>query len=167
MNKQHRYYLRHPERVKERVKRYWKAHPEKVKEWKARHYQKHRKEILARVKSKYQENRQKILKRAEEYRKKNREKLLTKSRERLLKKYGLTPQEYENLLIVQEYKCAICEILFSEKIILERLPSIDHCHDSGKVRGLLCMNCNAKLGILENKLFVQKAERYLKESLSK
>lgn len=58
----------------------------------------------------------------------------------MIKKYGLTIEEYEEKYKQQDGKCAICEIQ-----PLERL-NIDHCHETGKVRDLLCRNCNHALG---------------------
>lgn len=57
---------------------------------------------------------------------------------RLKKKYGITPEEVEQTKAVQDYKCAICKI--EDKLV------IDHCHNSGIFRGLLCGQCNKLLG---------------------
>lgn len=54
-------------------------------------------------------------------------------------RYGLDSSDYESLIEDQGGKCAICH----EK--LER-PAIDHCHDSGRVRGILCYSCNSGMG---------------------
>ncbi len=75
--------------------------------------------------------------------------------------YNITIEEYENLLISQNNKCAICEIEFSELLT----PYVDHCHVSSKVRGLLCNNCNFGIGqFKDNPEFCRKAAIYL-ESL--
>jgi len=60
----------------------------------------------------------------------------------LLKRYGMTPLEYELRLARQNGACAICK-----KTPKRRWLCIDHCHETGKVRGLLCTPCNAALGI--------------------
>jgi len=52
--------------------------------------------------------------------------------------YNLSLEDYENLLLKQDNKCQICE---KEKKLV-----VDHCHNSGKVRGLLCYGCNTSLG---------------------
>ena len=59
----------------------------------------------------------------------------------LLKRYGMTPLEYELRLARQNGACAICK-----KTPKQRWLCIDHCHETGKVRGLLCTPCNAALG---------------------
>lgn len=54
-------------------------------------------------------------------------------------KYGLTPEDFEMMLREQSEQCLICQ----QKMAV---PNIDHCHQTGKVRGLLCSNCNTGLG---------------------
>lgn len=66
-----------------------------------------------------------------------------KKRESLLKQYGLTPQDFESMMDRQSNSCAICG--FSE-LIPKIFPAVDHCHQTGRVRGLLCINCNQGLG---------------------
>ena len=67
----------------------------------------------------------------------------------LKKKYNLSLDQYEQLLISQQYKCAICRnsenhINFATKKIISL--TVDHCHKTGTIRGLLCRNCNLMLG---------------------
>lgn len=58
--------------------------------------------------------------------------------------YGLTPERYEELLEEQSYACAICrDDTWPGK---GNAPHVDHCHDTGAVRGLLCGRCNVGLG---------------------
>lgn len=64
-------------------------------------------------------------------------------------KYGVTICVYDKMLESQNNACAIC--LKPEKLIDSRTGniralSIDHCHKTGKVRGLLCSSCNHLLG---------------------
>lgn len=63
------------------------------------------------------------------------------------KKFGITQEEYEDLLIEQDYACAICRQ--PETAVRQgRLKqlAVDHDHDTGKIRGLLCQRCNVGLG---------------------
>lgn len=62
----------------------------------------------------------------------------------LLKAYGITLEDYKEMLINQRGSCAICGIS-EEEAPMQRLH-VDHCHSSGEIRGLLCHNCNALLG---------------------
>ena len=68
----------------------------------------------------------------------------------LKKTYGLTIEEYENMFIEQEGRCAICgsEDSFSSSPHFH----VDHCHTTGNVRGLLCGPCNQGLGQFKDNL---------------
>ncbi len=61
----------------------------------------------------------------------------------LNKKFGITLEHYDGMRKDQNYKCYICQRSEDE---LDRCLAVDHCHTSGKVRGLLCGNCNRYLG---------------------
>jgi|GEM_PF-2876356 len=63
---------------------------------------------------------------------------------RLKSSYGLTPEDYEELLASQGNACAICQT--KEPGGKRKVFSVDHCHESGKIRGLLCAGCNLGLG---------------------
>ena len=79
-------------------------------------------------------------------------------------KYGLTIQEYENLLVVQNNKCKICSFEFNEEDS-RTIPRVDHCHKTGKIRGLLCNNCNLGIGnFMDNPDHLIKASHYLIQS---
>jgi hypothetical protein len=66
-------------------------------------------------------------------------------RTRLKKEYGITPEYVEELLDKQEGHCALCPATVSGHNMTDNLL-IDHCHTTGKVRGLLCADCNLLLG---------------------
>lgn len=55
-------------------------------------------------------------------------------------RHGITKEKFEKLLEDQNHKCLICNTLVDEK------SHIDHCHKSGKIRGILCGRCNKGLG---------------------
>jgi hypothetical protein len=59
-------------------------------------------------------------------------------------KYGMTEHEILQMSEAQDNKCAIC-LRPAHKERYGKL-SVDHCHDTGKVRGMLCMYCNTALG---------------------
>ena len=79
--------------------------------------------------------------------------------------YGLTPDEADTLWNRQGRKCGICcdEIGSPTACAAEsKATHIDHCHDSGEVRGLLCSKCNQGLGLLgDNVAGLEAAIRYL------
>ena len=78
----------------------------------------------------------------------------------LEKKYGLSLEEYDNLLERQEGKCAICGTTENRGPGFRLV--VDHNHDTGKVRGLLCNGCNTGIGNLyDNPKVVLKAYEYL------
>lgn len=61
---------------------------------------------------------------------------------RLRNKYGVTAEQHAELLDVQRGRCAICRRERQQHFAL----AIDHCHDTGTIRGLLCSSCNNGLG---------------------
>ena len=72
----------------------------------------------------------------------------------LLQNYGITTPERDGILDEQGSRCLICEteISFngsSNQTGMANNAAVDHCHDSGKVRGILCMQCNLDLGKYE------------------
>jgi hypothetical protein len=72
----------------------------------------------------------------------------------LARKYGLTPEDVEEMLAAQGGLCAICEE--AEAV------HVDHCHDTGRIRGLLCFRCNAALGQFDDvPSRLRKAAEYL------
>lgn len=76
------------------------------------------------------------------------------------KKYGLTVEEFRELEIEQNYKCACCGI--SKEQTQQTELYVDHDHLTGEIRGLLCLQCNTGIGILGDNLEgVQKAYDYL------
>lgn len=75
--------------------------------------------------------------------------------------YGLTKAELD-LLLVQHDQCAICRTRDWGK----KGPQVDHCHRTGKVRGILCINCNNGLGRFSDDTGrLRAAVRYLRQSL--
>ena len=82
-----------------------------------------------------------------------------------LKKYNITPEDYQLLLYKQDGKCAICKSDKSHRSNISYNLFVDHCHTTGKVRGLLCHHCNAGIGYLNDDVErLQSAIRYLNEN---
>jgi hypothetical protein len=81
----------------------------------------------------------------------------------LRKTFGISLEEYNQLLQKQENSCAICK---TPQTQLKRALAVDHCHTAGKVRGLLCNLCNSMvLNVAENyNHLLPLAFDYLKQS---
>lgn len=78
---------------------------------------------------------------------------LENNKRRKLNKYGIKPSEYADLFWKQNGVCAICK---EKETVINTLTnktvalSVDHCHDTGKIRGLLCQRCNIGIGNLKH-----------------
>ena len=59
--------------------------------------------------------------------------------------------DYEIILFDQDYKCYSCSVEHSS---LKKGLFVDHCHTTGKVRGLLCNSCNSALGYAKDNITV-------------
>lgn len=78
-------------------------------------------------------------------------------------KFGMTQAQYDAMLEQQSGGCAICgnRTKMMHRGRAQRLP-IDHCHRTGKVRGILCSNCNNGLGrFKDDTVLLEKAAQYL------
>lgn len=76
-------------------------------------------------------------------------------------KYGISLEEYNLILKAQDYKCAICP----NKHTLKSKLDVDHSHDTGKVRGLLCRRCNLAIGqFKDSMLLLESAIKYLENN---
>lgn len=64
-------------------------------------------------------------------------------------KFGITEEQYDKMLADQGGCCAICKSSNSGNKRSSRL-SIDHCHSTGKIRGLLCSSCNKAIGLMKD-----------------
>lgn len=75
-----------------------------------------------------------------------------------LKKYGLTACQYTLMRIEQSDLCAIC----GQRDDAPRSLAVDHCHETGRIRGLLCSPCNLALGSMrDDPARLMAAARYL------
>ncbi len=114
------------------------------------------------------ENPEKIKNSRDQWREKNPDKRMEYSKKyvesgkhmtsRLKCHYGITNEEYAELLEKTNSKCYICKKLLSK-------PCVDHDHTNGQVRGILCSNCNLAIGLLyDNIEILQSAIDYLKDN---
>lgn len=99
----------------------------------------------------------------EYYHKKNKEKKIEQvTRWRRSKLYGLSKEDYDRVLQNQKFCCKICGTHQEET---HKGLHVDHCHEEGNVRGLLCYKCNTGLGQFnDNPDLLEKAKEYLIDS---
>ncbi len=73
-------------------------------------------------------------------------------------RYKITTAEYALLIMNADGKCEICLVQFSTEVP----PHVDHCHDTGRVRGVLCQQCNLAIGYVKDDVsLLLKAADYL------
>lgn len=76
--------------------------------------------------------------------------------------YGLSIDEYNGMIKNQDGKCKICGVRAED---VSRGLSVDHCHETGKIRGILCHKCNSGLGFFnDDEELVERGLNYLKEN---
>ena len=135
-----------PEARKQKLKKLneWRVNnPEKRKEQKRRHYLKNKDKIDQQAKDWYHNNKERYYGNT------------------IKRKYGLTLNEYNALRLEQDYKCAICG---DHEEVVGKKMYVDHNHDTGKIRKLLCTKCNVGIGMLKDSAEVLlKAAQYLQE----
>jgi len=131
--------MRDSETNKKYMKDYYKKNPEKFKktpEQQAEHNRKRRERY-----AKDKQYREKLKQQAKEYWAKFPEK---RKSGRIRSNYDMSMEDFKELMSLQNGMCAICG--YSDTSDKNKFPLVDHCHQTGKVRGLLCMNCNQALG---------------------
>lgn len=114
----------------------------------------------------YQKNKEKAKEKNKEYREKHKDEVKIKQKEwyskniekqklySVKRRYGVNPEQYNNMFNKQNGICAIC---FEKKELV-----VDHCHETGRVRGLLCKSCNFGIGNLKDSvLLLESAKQYL------
>ena len=96
----------------------------------------------------------------------SKSKTAVQRRKYTLKKFGMTLQCYDKMLRDQNYSCAICGT--KENIVHKKTArsfAVDHNHETGEVRGLLCNTCNRGLGLFKDNITVlESAAEYLKNN---
>ena len=124
--------LRHRERCREELRvrsaRVRAEQPEKIKADKASYYQRNKVKLRARAREWRKNN---PLKKPDPAQRKN---TLLKS------KFGITLADYNAMLEEQKGVCAICGEVGAKSL------HVDHCHTTGRIRGLLCFRCNNAIG---------------------
>jgi hypothetical protein len=96
---------------------------------------------------------------------KNKETIARQNRNSRLKTtFGITPEDYEKLSQKQNNQCLICKKDYGNN--KNKYLSIDHNHDTGEIRGLLCQKCNSAIGLLNEDIeLVKRTLLYLERKL--
>jgi hypothetical protein len=112
----------HPERVAVIQERHKTKHPTAARDWKRAH----REQISESSKEYYRRRGKHVMR---------------------MREYGLTQEVFEHMLVEQGNACAICRVTFGEAGgSRAETPNVDHDHATGRVRALLCINCNFLIG---------------------
>lgn len=138
---------------------------ENIDKWKDRQSQQSYKDTKNETrKTKYHTDadfRQRVIDRSKQYR---IDHPTAKRSQDLYSKYGMTLQEYDEMLKNQDGKCAICG-MNAEDNGRYGVLYVDHNHQTGKIRGLLCENCNFGLGIFKDNIdILNNAVKYLEDN---
>ena len=131
--------------ISEYQKKYYEGNKEKVKKRVKNYYEKNKKQLKISQKKYYQKNKKRILEHTKRY--------------ELKATYNLTFEQLDEILIAQNHKCLICN-----KSLMETRRCIDHDHKTGKIRGILCIECNSVIGLAHDNIeTLKKAIDYLKK----
>ena len=152
------YHAANKERLNAKSKAYRAANKEKINAH-AKAYQATNKEKLKPKRAAYRAaNKERLSAINKAWRKANREKVAAIKRRGAT---GWTDGQYRAKLSEQEGCCAICEV---DACSTGRAFAADHCHDTGKPRGILCNKCNTGIGMLGDNLEgIMRAVRYLQK----
>jgi hypothetical protein len=117
------------------------------------HYMKNQDREKAKRKAYYESNRDVWIARSRKNYETNKKEIKF---QRLFRAYGITKEAYMEKVKEQKHACAICKKSNGKAL------AVDHCHETGIVRGLLCDPCNTALGLLkESPESMQSALAYL------
>jgi peptide methionine sulfoxide reductase MsrB len=122
-----------------RCRAYYHRNKEKMQEKAREKYAKNKDVMLAKTKAYYKENPHKKKELALQY------------------KYGISLEDWQRMFDSQNGCCAICDKRTDDLVV-------DHNHESGEVRGLLCRKCNSALGfVFENEKILERMKDYLRK----
>lgn len=146
------YYAEHREEARARANAYYYAHRERMAILNRENYLAHREVRMAYQKKYHAEHREELKAQGRIYYLAHREKRKADQR---IYRYGMLNGEFELLLKSQGGVCAICR----KADWNGRGPHLDHDHVTGKIRGILCHDCNLALGLLDES--IPNAERMI------
>lgn len=118
------------------------------KEYQKEYYLKNKKKLLDYRKNFYNENKEVAIQRSKTWAENNKRR---RKHNVLMSTHKISIETYEKMLVDQNYKCFCCSIEHSS---LKKGLFVDHCHTTGKIRGLLCNSCNSALGYAKDNIEV-------------
>jgi hypothetical protein len=142
----------------------WKINnPEKNKERGRRYYSNNKEKRKKQARDSYLKHIEKRVEKNNQWRNNNRDKIKSYSRINGLKnKFNITLDQYNEIFNKQNGCCMICEKPQSE---FPKALCVDHNHQTGKIRGLLCDKCNKGIGFLNDDInILLNAIQYLKDN---
>lgn len=153
----------HKEQRKATDKAYYEANKEHVKERKKAYYEANKEQIVKKAKVRYQVNKEQVVKKTKAYYQVNKEQrkvqmkanYADRGRDQNIKKTTGDPSKglhwYNGLLDLQGHVCAICHDVVEDATGKGRTLHVDHCHETGQARELLCSRCNSAIGCLRER----------------
>ena len=164
--KQNKYYQDNIEKEREQKRQYY--HTEQGKATRKKYYEKLDKNKVKEWNEKHRKNLKIRLKNDPEF----AIQYNTKQKSRRLEyNFGITFDQFTNLLNEQDSKCLMCKKVLVDDIetrSVKNKPCVDHDHKTGHIRGILCFNCNHLVGYMEQSDYVVKQGfRYLKKYTEK
>jgi len=161
---QRQYRKKNNKRINKVRREHWKRNRKKLLAQNEKWRKANKKAIATRIKRRYRTD-AKYRKNSQRYSKEyNQRKWRTSPKFRrkrffqhIKRKYGLTPEDYNNLIKKQKSRCALCGKI--RKLIL------DHDHKTGRVRGMLCRKCNMWLSVFDDKRKFKKILKYVRINL--
>ena len=121
---------------------------ERQRKYRKRHLSRVRKASRLSARRAYKNNPDKYRNIAREFNAKNNDRLrIIWRRSKLKRAYGLSLEEFDAILVRQDRVCAICKGPPNGRF---NSFNVDHCHKTGKIRGLLCFHCNTAIGMAKD-----------------
>lgn len=150
---------RNKDKIKADKKAYHEANKDKIKAKDREYYKANAEKIKNKQKDYYKVNKDKVKQYIQTYSRSNPD---VQRKTQYKRKFGITLEDYDKMLVEQKEKCCICDKHQSE---LNKLLHVDHDHKSGKIRWLLCGDCNLALGMFkDDEILLTNAIKYLRKN---
>lgn len=157
------YNRKNKDSISKNKKAYYEKNKESKKEYGRKRYAKDKKKFIQKSWEYEVLNKEKVRETKKDYRKNNKDKLKDHA---LRKNFGITLEQYNKMFNEQGGCCKICnnpETAIFKKTGATIMLAVDHCHKTGKVRGLLCGRCNPALGAFNDDIeILESAIDYLR-----